>query len=102
MAQADEENTILAESSGTMVIDEAEIDDELAALEGEEKRREEEAQQRSVEAENKRKEAAAAEETRKQLESAGAPSAVEPVDQAAIEVGRMSLEENVRQQQSAS
>ncbi|KAK3307623.1 Snf7-domain-containing protein [Chaetomium strumarium] len=60
MAAADEVGSILAESAGTVVVDEVEIDDELAALEGEEKRKAEEAEQ-----------AREADELRKRLEAAG-------------------------------
>ncbi|KAH8884867.1 hypothetical protein GQ53DRAFT_810650 [Thozetella sp. PMI_491] len=101
MGQADEVNTILAESSGTVVVDEAEIDDELAALEGEEKQKEEEAARQKAEAEKIRREAAEAEETRKRLEAVEKPSAEEPVGEATKEIGRMSLEEN-RQLEPAS
>lgn len=95
MSQADEVSTILAESSGAVVIDEAEIDDELAALEGEEARKEEAERQKAA-AEKKLKEEAEAEETRKRLEAVEKPSTEEPADAAAEEMGRMSLEENRR------
>ena len=100
MGQADEVNSIMAESSG-VVIDEAELDDELAALEGEEKGKEEEAARREAELaelQSKQQEALKAEETRKLLESAGSPSSEEPIDQTAMEMSRISLEESSRPQ----
>lgn len=75
MAAADEVNSILAESTG-VVVDEFEIDEELAAMEGEERRKVEEAE-RKKEEERKAKEA---EETMRRLEAAGAvPAGVQPV-----------------------
>ncbi|KAK4245138.1 Snf7-domain-containing protein [Corynascus novoguineensis] len=69
MAAADEVGSILAESAGPggVVVDEGEIDDELAALEGEEKTKAKEAE-RAEREERERREAA---ETRKRLEAAG-------------------------------
>ncbi|KAK3391117.1 Snf7-domain-containing protein [Podospora didyma] len=70
---ADEVNTILAESGAVATMaDEDEIDDELAALEGEEKRKLEEIERKNAEAEKARKdteEAKEAEETKKRLEA---------------------------------
>ncbi|CAK7211274.1 hypothetical protein SEUCBS140593_001123 [Sporothrix eucalyptigena] len=77
MDAADEINRILVESgptSATLVVDEAEIDNELAEMEKEEQRAAEAAAQKAKEKEDRKKEAAqqaAAEETRKRLESAG-------------------------------
>lgn len=67
MAAVDEVGSILAESAGTVVVDEGEIDDELAALEGEEHRKAEEAERVRREAEQARE----AEVMRKRLETAG-------------------------------
>ncbi|KAL2148581.1 hypothetical protein VTH82DRAFT_2135 [Thermothelomyces myriococcoides] len=67
MAAADEVASILAESAGTVVVDEAEVDDELAAIEGEEKRKAEEAE-RIAREERERREA---EEIQKRLAAAG-------------------------------
>jgi charged multivesicular body protein 7 len=106
METADEVNVILAdaESAGGVVVDEGEIDDELAAIEGEE-REKEEAEQRKVEQE---KRAAEAEVVRRRLEAAGSipetgeqavaqkqgDSPVEAkADQTAEELSRMSLGE---------
>jgi charged multivesicular body protein 7 len=67
MEAVDEVGSILAESAGTVVVDEGEIDDELAALEGEERRKVEEAERvRREEAERKE-----AEEMRRRLEAVG-------------------------------
>ncbi|KLU81783.1 SNF7 family protein [Magnaporthiopsis poae ATCC 64411] len=71
MDAVDEVSTILAESAGP-VVDEDEIDEELAALEGEEKKKEEEKERAKREAE----EAKEAEELQRQLEAIG--SATEP------------------------
>ncbi|CAK7220908.1 hypothetical protein SBRCBS47491_004347 [Sporothrix bragantina] len=77
MDAADEISHILVESgptAATLAVDEGEIDDELAALEKEERRAAEAAEQKvkeAKEAEERKKEAAAAEETRKRLEEAG-------------------------------
>lgn len=76
MDTADEVNSILtdAEAAGGVVVDEGEIDDELAVMESEEKAKEE-AERKKVEDEKKRveeeKKAAEAEEVRKRLEAAG-------------------------------
>lgn len=76
MDTADEVNSILAdaETAGGVVVDEGEIDNELAAIEREE-REKEEAERKKVEDERKRAEeerrAAEAEEVRKRLEAAG-------------------------------
>ena len=67
MAAADEVGSILAESAGTVVVDEGEIDDELAVLEGEE-RRKVEAVERARREEVERREA---EEMRRRLEAVG-------------------------------
>ncbi|KAL2190511.1 hypothetical protein L209DRAFT_762706 [Thermothelomyces heterothallicus CBS 203.75] len=67
MAAADEVGSILAESAGAVVVDEAEVDDELAALEGEERRKAEEAER----AEREERERREAEETRRRLAAAG-------------------------------
>jgi charged multivesicular body protein 7 len=73
MAAADEVTTILAAASADgMVVDEAEIDDELEALEGEERRKEEEIARQKEAAEKSRREAELAkeaEETKKRLEA---------------------------------
>ncbi|KAK3319245.1 Snf7-domain-containing protein [Apodospora peruviana] len=74
MSAADEVNSILAESAG-VVVDEGEIDDELAALEVEEKRKVEEAQRQKEEAERKERE----EETRKRLDAVEKLPPTEPV-----------------------
>lgn len=71
MDAVDEVGTILAESAGP-VVDEDEIDEELAALEGEEKKKEEE----KARAEREAEEAKEAEEVQRQLEAIG--SAKEP------------------------
>ncbi|KAK0701645.1 Snf7-domain-containing protein [Lasiosphaeria miniovina] len=71
-AAADEVNSILAESAGTMVVDEGEIDDELAALEGEETRKLAQAERQKQETEQARREAEQtreAEEIRKRLDA---------------------------------
>jgi charged multivesicular body protein 7 len=69
MEAADEVGSILAEAAGSVVVDEGEIDDELAAMVGEESSKAEEAERKRREAE--------AEETRKRLEAAGdVPQAV--------------------------
>jgi charged multivesicular body protein 7 len=65
MEATDEVATILAESAAPGVVDEAEIDDELAALEGEEKAKLDEEERKRKEAEEEK----AAEETRKRLEA---------------------------------
>ena len=67
MAAADEVGRILAEEAGTVVVDEGEIDDELAEMVGEEKRKAEEADRARREAEERKE----AEEMRKRLEAAG-------------------------------
>ncbi|AEO70919.1 uncharacterized protein THITE_122400 [Thermothielavioides terrestris NRRL 8126] len=95
MAAADEVGCILAESAGSVVVDEAEVDDELAALEGEERRKAEEAERARREAELARQ----AEETRKKLEEvegkeAGKEESAEKDVQAAEDMmSRMSLKE---------
>ncbi|KAM7214301.1 vacuolar-sorting protein SNF7 [Rhypophila decipiens] len=99
MEAADEVNSILAESAGLTAVDEGEIDDELAAMESEERRKVEEAEKKKEE-ERKAKEA---EETRKRLEAAGSvPDAVKPgEDEATREAENMmsglSLEEKTRE-----
>jgi charged multivesicular body protein 7 len=99
MAAADEVGSILAESAGTVVVDEVEIDDELAALEGEERRKAEEAERARREAEHARE----AEELRKRLEAAGeVPTGVvetpekekEELQAAEDMMSRMSLKED--------
>lgn len=113
MDTADEVNVILAdaESAGGVVVDEGEIDDELAAIEKEE-REKEEAQRKKVEDEKKRAEeerrAAEAEEVRKRLEAVGSVPATQKeaekergsegnveakADETAQGLSRMSLEE---------
>lgn len=79
MDAADEINRILVEAGPTsatgIVVDEGEIDDELAALEQEEQHAAEAAAQKAKEAEDRKKEEAQkaeAEETRQRLEAAGA------------------------------
>lgn len=74
MAAADEVGSILAESAGTVVVDEGEIDDELAALEGEERRAVEE-KERGEREERERREA---EEMRRRLEGVGKVPEGEP------------------------
>ncbi|KAL2022588.1 hypothetical protein VTK56DRAFT_4932 [Thermocarpiscus australiensis] len=75
MAAADEVSSILAESAPTVVVDEAEVDEELAALEGEERRKAEEAEKARREAEQARE----AEETRRRLEAVEKlPSGLQP------------------------
>ncbi|KAL8298352.1 hypothetical protein RB597_006805 [Gaeumannomyces tritici] len=101
MDAVDEVGTILAESASP--VDEDEIDEELAALEGEEKRKEEEKERAKKEAE----EAKEAEEVQRQLEAIGSakeptaekeqPDAARPGSadrEAAVEgIRRLSLEE---------
>ncbi|KAB5572101.1 SNF7 family protein [Coniochaeta sp. 2T2.1] len=76
MDTADEVNSILAdaETAGGVVVDEGEVDDELEAMEAEE-RAKEEAERKKVEDERRRveeeKKAAEAEEVRRRLEAAG-------------------------------
>lgn len=67
MDAVDEVGSILAESAGTVVVDEGEVDEELAALEGEEKAKVEEVE-RAKREERERREA---EELRRRLEAAG-------------------------------
>jgi charged multivesicular body protein 7 len=75
MAATDEVGSILAESAGTEVVDEAEIEDEMAALELEERRKVEEAERAVREAEQARE----AEETRRRLEAVEkVPADVQP------------------------
>ncbi|KAK4240382.1 hypothetical protein C8A03DRAFT_31518 [Achaetomium macrosporum] len=99
MAAADEVGSILAESAGTVVVDEVEIDDELAALEDEEKRKAEEAERARREAEQ----ANEAEQLRRRLEAAGeVPAGViegkkkekEEMQAAEDMMSRMSLKED--------
>ena len=110
---ADEVNVILAdaESAGGVVVDEGEIDDELAVMEREEREKEEK-ERKKVEEEKKKvddeKRSAEAEEVRKRLEAAGTvpenqkkaekqkdgDAVVEAeADDAAEELSRMTLEE---------
>jgi charged multivesicular body protein 7 len=93
MAAADEVGSILAESAGTVVVDEGDIDEELAEMEGEEKRKVEEVERAKREEQEQRE----AEEVRKRLEAVGeVPAAVEGEKevQAAEELmSRMSLSE---------
>ncbi|KAK3293907.1 Snf7-domain-containing protein [Chaetomium fimeti] len=99
MAAADEVGSILAESAGTVVVDEEEIDDELAELEGEERRKADEVE-RVAREERERQEA---EEMRQRLEAVGkvpegeptaAEKAAEKDMQAAEDLmSRMSLKE---------
>ena len=78
VAAADEVSSILAESAGGVVLDDVEIDDELAAMESEEKRKVDEAEKARKEAELVRE----AEETRKRLEAIGqVPADQQPVPQ---------------------
>jgi charged multivesicular body protein 7 len=82
-ANVEEVQTIITEM-GDAVVDDAEIDDELAAMESEEKRKVEEAEQKKQEAERARVAAALekeAEETRKRLEAIGAVAAGDPQGQ---------------------
>jgi charged multivesicular body protein 7 len=95
MAATDEVGSILAESAGTVVVDDAEIDDELAELEGDERRKVEEADKARREAEQARE----AEEMRKRLEAIEkVPGVVQPKEQGkeagAVEdmMSRMTLE----------
>ncbi|KAK4140852.1 Snf7-domain-containing protein [Dichotomopilus funicola] len=67
MADVDEVGSILAESAGTVVVDEEEIDEELAVLEGEERKQKEEVEK--VAREEREKEEA--EKTRERLLAAG-------------------------------
>ncbi|OIW32158.1 hypothetical protein CONLIGDRAFT_652952 [Coniochaeta ligniaria NRRL 30616] len=104
MDTADEVNSILAdaETAGGVVVDEGEIDDELAVMEREE-REKEEAERKKVEEERKRieeeKKAAEAEEVRKRLEAVGKKekerdAEVEAkADDTTEELSRMTLEE---------
>ncbi|KAH8912566.1 hypothetical protein BR93DRAFT_922531 [Coniochaeta sp. PMI_546] len=113
MDTADEVNSILAdaETAGGVVVDEGEIDDELAVIEREE-REKEEAQRKKVEEERKRVEeerkAAEAEEVRRRLDAAGSVPAEQKeaekekereaeveakADDTAEEISRMTLEE---------
>lgn len=91
MDAADEINRILVDpttSASNVVIDEGEIDDELAALEKEEERVAEAAAAKIKEAEDRKKEEAQkaeAEETRKRLEAAGSIPDNDKVAQAAQE-----------------
>ncbi|GAB1316737.1 hypothetical protein MFIFM68171_06947 [Madurella fahalii] len=101
MAATDEVSSILAESVGSVVVDEAEIEDEMAALELEERHKVEEAGRLRREAEKARE----AEETRKRLEVVEkVPDGVQPERrereqgneaEASVEamMSRMSLEE---------
>lgn len=83
MGAVDEVGSILAESGSAAAVDEAEVDDELAALESEEREKEErarlareEAERAKKEAERAAKEAEAhkeAEETKRRLEAVEAP-----------------------------
>lgn len=119
VGQADEVTNIIAEGGGTVVIDESEIDDELAELEGEEKRAKEEkehAREKAEKAEKARVEAELqkeAEEMRKRLDAIGTPKPLpesgEPaatgdkspgtlVEETAKGLSRMSLEEPLRAQ----
>ncbi|KAK5658230.1 hypothetical protein OQA88_2205 [Cercophora sp. LCS_1] len=96
MAAADEVNSIIAESGA--VIDEGEIDDELEALEGEERRKVEEVERQKAEEERKRIEAQQekeAEELRKRLESAGKVP-VDEAKEAEEMMSRMSLKDRER------
>jgi charged multivesicular body protein 7 len=67
MAAVDEVGSILAEEAGVVVVDEEEIDDELEAMEGEERRKVEEAEREKREERERRE----AEELRQRLEAAG-------------------------------
>ncbi len=118
MEAADEVNSILAESTG-VIVDETEIDDELAAMESEEKQKVEEAEREKQEAETAAREAEfakEAEETRKRLEAAGTvPVGEQPqqekekekerepaLEAAETMMSRMSLDERQREPQAAS
>lgn len=113
METTDEVNVILAdaESAGGVVVDEGEIDDELAVIEREE-RAKEEAERKEVEDERQRAEerrkAAEAEEVKKRLETAGSVPATQKeaegerasegeveakADETAQELSRMTLGE---------
>lgn len=85
MAAADEVASILAESAGSVVVDEAELDDELAALEGDERRR---AADEADEADRARRDAELAreaEETRRRLDAIGnVPAGLQPAAEARI------------------
>ncbi|KAK0714807.1 Snf7-domain-containing protein [Lasiosphaeris hirsuta] len=107
MSAADEVNSILAESAGA-VVDEAEIDDELAALEAEEKAKVAEAERKKAEAEKARRDAEMAreaEETRRRLEAIEKIAAeTQKQEQAETQeaealMSRMSLEEMVPERQ---
>ncbi|KAB5572370.1 hypothetical protein GE09DRAFT_666406 [Coniochaeta sp. 2T2.1] len=106
MDTADEVNSILAdaETAGGVVVDETEVDNELEAMEAEE-RVKEEAERKKVEDEKRRVEeekAAEAEEVRKRLEAAGKVPETEKekedanveaeADDTAEELSRMTLE----------
>ncbi|KAK4099312.1 hypothetical protein N658DRAFT_498458 [Parathielavia hyrcaniae] len=81
MAAADEVGSILAESAGTVVVDEGEIDDELAAMEGEERRKVEVVEREREEAEGRRQ----AEEVRARVKAAGeVPGAVKEKDESKL------------------
>lgn len=99
MADADEVGKILAEASGTTVLDEGEIDDELAEMERQEKKKErkkvEERQQREAE-ERAKEEQKEAEDLRKKLEAIGevpgsAPVKDKETDEAEAMMGRLTL-----------
>jgi len=82
-ATVEEVQTIISEMSD-VVVDEAEIDDELAAMETEEKRKVEEAEQKKQEAERARVAALLekeAQETQKRLEAIGEVAVGEPQGQ---------------------
>lgn len=102
MAATDEIGSILAEASGREAIDEGEIDDELAALEGEEKRKAEEKERREREAreakereEKEEQERKEAEDLRRRLEQIGEVPNTQPQQEESAEamMSRLTLKE---------
>ena len=109
--EADEVTSILAEGgSAGAVLDEAEIDEELAEMEGQERRKEEEEKERAKKQEVAEQQEREADETRKRLEAIEGPKVPTPdagtklqqegssgderlVEGAAEELSRMSLKE---------
>ncbi|KAK4459234.1 vacuolar-sorting protein SNF7 [Cladorrhinum samala] len=102
MAATDEIGSILAEASGREAIDEGEIDDELAALEGEEKRKTEEKERREKQARearererNEERERKEAEDLRRRLEQIGEVPNTQPQQEESAEamMSRLTLKE---------
>ncbi|KAK4185945.1 vacuolar-sorting protein SNF7 [Podospora australis] len=102
MAATDEIGTILAEASGTTVLDEGEIDDELAAMEREEKeakeaieRKKKEAKEQKEKERREKEEAKEAEALQRRLEKIGnMPEGVKETESPEAMMGRLTLEEN--------